>query len=102
MTENEITGDILVHLDHEALSDIGVESVGHRLTLLREVYKIKIADNVTIEPEHYVPPSKSLASDHETTTNFTAMGVDSTENVSGSEIAKELRIITQAIQARGI
>lgn len=56
-TENGITGDILIHLDHESLKDIGVESVGHRLTILREVYNIKIADNVAIEPEHYVPAS---------------------------------------------
>lgn len=53
--ENEITGDILVHLDHEALKDIGVESVGHRLTILRAVYDKKIADDVPIEPDHFVP-----------------------------------------------
>lgn len=56
--ENGITGDILIHLDHEALRDIGVESVGHRLSILRAVYNIKISDNVVIEPEHYVPASK--------------------------------------------
>ena len=55
LSENEITGDILVHLDHEALKDIGVESVGHRLTILRNVYDIKVADDVPIEPEHFVP-----------------------------------------------
>ena len=55
MTENEITGDILVHLDHESLKEIGVESVGHRLLLLRAVYEAKVADDVPIEPEHFVP-----------------------------------------------
>ena len=61
--ENGITGDILVHLDHEALKDIGVVSVGHRLAILRKVYDHKIADGVQIDPEHFVPACEySIAS----------------------------------------
>jgi hypothetical protein len=34
-------------------------SMGHRLTVLKSVYDIKIRQGVPIEPEHYVPPCKA-------------------------------------------
>ncbi|KAL7274748.1 hypothetical protein RUND412_002337 [Rhizina undulata] len=55
--DNEIDGEALIHLDHEFLKEIGVVSVGHRLTILKNVYHIKIAHDVPIEPDHYVPVS---------------------------------------------
>lgn len=54
--EHGISGEILSLLDHEGLKEVGVHSVGQRLTILREVYYLKVAHGVTIEPEHYVPP----------------------------------------------
>ena len=47
--ENEIAGDVLVHLDHDALKDLEVTSVGHRL------YNLKIAHGVKFEKDDYVP-----------------------------------------------
>ncbi|TIB93911.1 hypothetical protein E3Q18_00798 [Wallemia mellicola] len=56
--ENEITGEVLVHLavDHEALKDLGIHSVGTRLNILREIYHLKVYFDISLEPEHYVPP----------------------------------------------
>ncbi|OCK80502.1 hypothetical protein K432DRAFT_404676 [Lepidopterella palustris CBS 459.81] len=52
-----ITGDALVALQHAELKEMGMTSVGHRLTILKAVYEIKIKQNVAIEPDHYVPLS---------------------------------------------
>lgn len=37
---------------------MGVTSLGHRLTLLKSVYEMKVKQNVPIEPDHYVPHCK--------------------------------------------
>jgi hypothetical protein len=37
---------------------MGVNSVGHRLTILKAVYEIKVKQNVPIEPDDYVPLCK--------------------------------------------
>jgi regulator of replication initiation timing len=52
-----ITGDALVALQHTELKEMGLSSVGHRLTILKAVYEIKVKQNVPIEPDHYVPLS---------------------------------------------
>jgi len=46
---------VLVHLDHEALKDLEVNSVGHRLYLLKQIYNLKIAHGVKFEKDDYVP-----------------------------------------------
>lgn len=56
--EHGITGEILIHLDHEALKDVGIHSVGQRLSILKEVYRLKVQQNVPIEEGHYIPPCK--------------------------------------------
>jgi hypothetical protein len=58
--DNGISGEILSLLDHEGLKEVGVHSVGQRLAILKEVYCLKVAHGITIEPEHYVPPCESL------------------------------------------
>lgn len=50
----------MVHLDHEALKDVGIHSVGQRLSILKAVYALKIQENLPIEEGHYVPPCKRL------------------------------------------
>ncbi|KAI5837042.1 hypothetical protein DFP73DRAFT_522160 [Morchella snyderi] len=55
--EEGIDGEALIHLEHDELRDIGIKSVGHRLTILKNIYHLKVAHGVTIEPEHYVPVS---------------------------------------------
>ncbi|KAI0352334.1 hypothetical protein OH77DRAFT_1498014 [Trametes cingulata] len=56
--EHNITGDVLCLLDPEALKDIGIATIGQRLAILKAVYNVKLAQNIPIEPEHYVPPSE--------------------------------------------
>ena len=34
---------------------MGITSVGHRLTILKSVYDIKIKQDIPIESDHYVP-----------------------------------------------
>lgn len=55
--ENEIVGEALVALLHDDLKQMGINSVGHRLTILKSVYDVKKAQDVAIESDHYVPPS---------------------------------------------
>ncbi|KAK9324394.1 hypothetical protein V1517DRAFT_53409 [Lipomyces orientalis] len=66
--ENDITGEVLIHLDHDFLKDLGVSSVGHRLQILKAVYNIKIAQDIHVEAGQFVPLSLSEqeAADHET------------------------------------
>jgi len=56
--ENEIVGEALVALQHEDLKEMGIPSVGHRLTILKSVYDIKIKQDIPIESDHYVPLCK--------------------------------------------
>jgi hypothetical protein len=61
-TENEIVGEALVALQHDDLKQMGVTSVGHRLTILKSVYDIKIKQDISIESDHYVPLCEYLPS----------------------------------------
>jgi hypothetical protein len=55
--ENEIVGEALVALQHEDLKAMGINSVGHRLTILKSVYDVKKAQDVPVESDHYMPLS---------------------------------------------
>ena len=55
ITDNEIDGEALVALQHDDLKQMGVTSVGHRLTILKSVYDIKVKQDIPIESDHYVP-----------------------------------------------
>ncbi|KAL5443791.1 hypothetical protein PMIN07_002963 [Paraphaeosphaeria minitans] len=57
LIEHEFSGEVLVEVQHAELKEIGLHSVGHRLTILKAVYEIKVKQNVPIEPDHYVPLS---------------------------------------------
>ena len=49
----------MVALLHEDLKEMGIGSVGHRLTILKSVYEIKVKQDVMIDSDHYVPLCKS-------------------------------------------
>ena len=53
--ENEIVGEALIALRHDELKEMGMASVGHRLSLLKSVYEIKVKQDIPIDNEHYVP-----------------------------------------------
>lgn len=58
-SENNITGDVLVVLDADTLKEVGVTTIGQRLSILKHIYHAKLAHNVPIEPDHYIPPCMS-------------------------------------------
>ncbi|GAP89981.1 putative protein kinase regulator ste50 [Rosellinia necatrix] len=66
--ENEIVGEALVALLHDDLKAMGVASVGHRLTILKNVYDVKKAQDIPIESDHYVPPSADAEAQYATAT----------------------------------
>lgn len=49
-------------LQHDDLKQMGITSVGHRLTILKSVYDIKIKQDIPIESDHYVPLCEHLLS----------------------------------------
>ena len=57
--ENEIVGEALIALQHEELKEMGITSMGHRLTILKGVYDVKIQQDIPVEPDHYSPPCKN-------------------------------------------
>ena len=53
--ENNITGDVLIHADHELLKQLDINSVGRRLTLLKNIYHLKKAQNIPFDEGDYIP-----------------------------------------------
>ncbi|TQS38686.1 hypothetical protein Golomagni_00803 [Golovinomyces magnicellulatus] len=66
--ENEIVGEALVALQHDELKQMGVASVGHRLTILKSVYDIKVKQDIPIENDHYIPLSADVEAQNATAT----------------------------------
>ncbi|KAK9453976.1 hypothetical protein V1511DRAFT_527545 [Dipodascopsis uninucleata] len=83
--ENDITGEVLVHLDHEVLKDLGVNTIGHRLQILKAIYNIKIAQDIPIEPGQFV----SLSAEHN--------GNETFEYVDVQRLIKSLELRDQRI-----
>lgn len=55
LLENGIVGEALIALKHDELKEMGINSVGHRLTILKTVYEIKTRQNVPLDVDHYIP-----------------------------------------------
>lgn len=55
-------GEALVALLHDDLKQMGINSVGHRLTILKSVYDVKKAQDVPVESDHYIPLCKLSSS----------------------------------------
>jgi hypothetical protein len=53
-----------VALKHDELKEMGIASVGHRLTILKNVYEIKVNQDIPIESDHYIPHSKTSIPTH--------------------------------------
>jgi protein STE50 len=43
-------------MNSETLKSIGVSTIGQRLAILKAVYQTKIAHNIPLDPDAYVPP----------------------------------------------
>ncbi|KAH8429404.1 adaptor protein STE50 [Aspergillus melleus] len=55
--ENEIVGEALIALKHDELKEMGIISVGHRLTILKSVYETKVKQDIPLDADHYIPLS---------------------------------------------
>jgi hypothetical protein len=47
---------------HSDLKEMGITSIGHRLTILKAVYDLKLKQHLPIEPDDYVPLCEQHAS----------------------------------------
>ncbi|KAI9713115.1 MAG: Adaptor for signal transduction [Bogoriella megaspora] len=68
LIEEGVNGEALIALHHAELKEMGINSVGHRLKVLRHVYEIKIKQNIPLDPDHFVPPSAEASSQDATAT----------------------------------
>ncbi|KAK5199563.1 hypothetical protein LTR72_004723 [Exophiala xenobiotica] len=64
LIDHTISGEALVALKHEELKEMGIASVGHRLTILKNVYDLKVRQDIPIEPDDYVPPTAEQNPQH--------------------------------------
>jgi len=54
-----ITGDVLAVVDHLALQDLGMTSVGHRLNVLRGVWELKKEQGLELGEDEWRPQGGS-------------------------------------------
>lgn len=55
-------GEALIALKHDELKEMGIASVGHRLTILKSVYETKVKQDIPLDADHYIPLCMSLQS----------------------------------------
>lgn len=53
--EQGITGDVLAMMDHEALQDLGMGSIGHRLNVLKSVWELKREQGIALGEDDWRP-----------------------------------------------
>ena len=59
---HRVSGDVLCLMDADSLKEIGIETIGQRLAILKAVYQLKLAQQIPIDPDHYIPPCMSVSS----------------------------------------
>lgn len=50
-----MVGEALIALKHDELKEMGMASVGHRLTVLKAVYETKVKQDIPFDADHYIP-----------------------------------------------
>ena len=58
--ENDINGEALVLLDEPAMIELGISSVGHRMTLLTHIYELKQQHQVPMDQDDWVPQNMTF------------------------------------------
>jgi len=81
LLEHKISGDVLCMLDSEGLKDVGVTTIGQRLSILKAVYQVKLAHKVPIDVDHYVPPCMFYPSFYSHAITF-VVSAETQENVT--------------------
>ena len=61
--ENDISGDVLIHADHDMLKELGISSVGQRIALLKAVFHLKVQYGIPFEEGDYIPETVSYDKD---------------------------------------
>ena len=56
LPEHKVKGDTLCHLKAEDLKALGITTIGQRLSILKAIYLVKLAHNISMDESHYVPP----------------------------------------------
>lgn len=78
---------------------MGINSVGHRLTILKSVYELKIKQDIPLDPDHYIPLCEFLSMIYlidVVLTRFLAADQSLNENATQEDIAR----IIQSIRLR--
>ena len=58
-TVHKIRGDSLCAVDLEGLKSLGIVTIGQRLSILKSIYHVKLAQNMTFSEDDYIPPCSS-------------------------------------------
>lgn len=56
---HRIQGDSLCTVDLEGLKSLGIATIGQRLSILKAIYLVKLAQNVLFNEDDYIPPCSS-------------------------------------------
>lgn len=88
-------GEALIALKHDELKEMGIASVGHRLTILKSVYETKVKQDVPLDPDHYIPLCMSFypVSHQLLTAVFPAADQSMNENATQDDIARLIQSI---------
>ncbi|KAJ1342238.1 hypothetical protein BSLG_003161 [Batrachochytrium salamandrivorans] len=62
--ENNITGDILVHADHEMLKELEICAIGQRIALLKAIYNLKVLHGIPFDEDDYIPETVISSTTH--------------------------------------
>ncbi|KII85848.1 hypothetical protein PLICRDRAFT_298178 [Plicaturopsis crispa FD-325 SS-3] len=94
--EHNISGDVLCLMDPDGLKAVGVQTIGQRLTILKNVYLTKLAHNVPIDPDDYVPPSQAERQENITVDKLYTMMKALEKRIHDQE--EEIRILRELAQ----
>jgi hypothetical protein len=94
-SENGIVGEALIALKHEELKEMGINSVGHRLTILKTVYEIKVKQDVPLDADHYIPLCMftNLPVEPHFLTNLAAADQSMNETATQEDLARLIKSI---------
>ncbi|KAF8817502.1 hypothetical protein BYT27DRAFT_7247376 [Phlegmacium glaucopus] len=56
---HKIQGDTLCIVDLEGLKSLGIATIGQRLSILKAIYLVKLAQSIPINEDDYIPPSET-------------------------------------------
>ncbi|KAI8050271.1 hypothetical protein BDF22DRAFT_696372 [Syncephalis plumigaleata] len=81
----DVSGDVLLHLMHDTLRDLNVLSVGHRLGILKAIYRLKLEHNIPLDIDDFIPQDID-----QWTENKTAKSVAASQNAKIHHVMNEV------------